>query len=81
MPWEILVAVTQPNVMAGWALHTIAMYVTVARMVAQQGVDIEENESWDKPQIHKVPVQQYMRKSKEGQRRGNNNSKRRLTVV
>jgi len=59
-------AITHPNVTAEMALQYREIIITAARTVDNGAVDVEENESWVRLNIHPVPLVRYMGKGTEG---------------
>jgi hypothetical protein len=61
-----ITAITHPNATAEMTLQYRDIFITRARIVETGVVDVEENESWERPKIHAVPVIRYMGKGKKG---------------
>jgi len=61
-----ITAITHPNATAEMALQYRDIIITAARTVDNGVVDVEENESWERPKIHAVPLVRYMGKGTDG---------------
>jgi hypothetical protein len=62
----VMTAIPCLNVTAEIALQHGGIITTAASTVNKEVVDIEENESWDRQQIHPVCHLQYIGKDTEG---------------
>ena len=61
-----ITAITHQNATAEMALQYHDIIITAARTVDKGVVDVEENESWERPKIHAVPLVWDMGKGTEG---------------
>jgi hypothetical protein len=61
-----ITAITHPNSTAEMALHYRDIIITAARTVDKGVMDVEENESWERLKIHRVPLARYMGEGTEG---------------
>jgi hypothetical protein len=62
----VITAITHLNATADMALQYRHILITAARPVNKGDVEVEENESWERPKFHPVPLVRYMGKSTEG---------------
>jgi len=62
----VITAITHPNATAEIALQYCDIIITAARTVDKGVLDVEGNESWERPKINTVPLIWYMGKGMEG---------------
>jgi hypothetical protein len=60
-----ITAITHPNMTAEMALQCRNMIITAARTVDNGVMDVEENVSWERLLINRVPLTRYMGKGME----------------
>jgi len=58
-------AIAHQNAAAEMAVQYPDIIITAARTVQKEVVDVQGNETWDRPDIHAVPVSPYMGKGTE----------------
>jgi len=62
----VITAITHPNVTGEMALHYSDIIITPARTIDKGVMDVKENVSWERLNIHAVPLVRYMGKGTEG---------------
>jgi hypothetical protein len=55
-----ITAITHPHATLELAMRYRNIIIMAARTVDPGVVDVEENETWERPQIHNVPLVRYM---------------------
>jgi len=61
-----ITAITHPNTTAEMVMPYRDIIITAARIVDRGVVDVEEKETWERLNIHAVPLVRYMGKGTEG---------------
>jgi hypothetical protein len=72
-----ITTITEPNATAEMGMRYRDIIITAARTVDREVVHVEENETWERLQIHAVPLVRYIGKGTEGLQKMWSNSKRR----